>query len=545
MHESTTDRDGGAGARTVAEEIADQFAAAGIRRLYGLPGGEMLDLLEACRRAGIEFVLTHHEGAAAFMAAADGRLRRAPAACIATLGPGATNLVTGVAHAYLDRSPIVAVSADISTSFRADHTHQRLDLPALFAPITKRSYLVSAEGAAAQTGEAISLAASEPFGPTSLHIPRDVTLHAVPPHAPSALPIPVPSGGDLTLDELSSRLDQAQRPLVVVGMAAPPECAAALRVFVESYGAPVGVTPNAKGMLDEAHPLFTGTYGGMMAESLLAEFMAGRDLVLCVGLDPNEVDIDWPDQERLIWMLPSPNVARSGLPPACWQGDLTNGLSELQPLIAGPRPGGEQASAEIRRAIVTHLTAAAPSDGHGMSPYRVLMQLAGCWDPSLPVCCDVGAHKLLIGQCWPSSVPNRFFMSNGLSSMGYGIAAPIGLYLAGGAPVLSVIGDGGLLMYAGGLETAARLQARVLYVVFCDGSLALIESSQRRRGHASYGVRFNLPNVPLLGTAFGIPTWQATSEEALADAVTAFQELDGPALIGVIVDPREYFEQVK
>jgi acetolactate synthase-1/2/3 large subunit len=529
-------------APSVADVIAGQLAAAGVRRLYGLPGGEMLDIMEACRRVDISFVLAHHESAAAFMAAAEGRYRRAPAACIATLGPGATNLVSGVAHAALDRSPVVVITADSSTTFHPDHTHQRLDLPALFAPITKRSYLVDAASAATQAAEAIELAATEPFGPTSLHVPRNVAVQAA--STASEQPAPAASvSGDLSFDDLAEYLNQAQRPLVMIGMGAPPSLVPALRQFVETYAAPVGVTPNAKGFIDEAHPLFTGTYGGMMAESLLAEFMAERDLVLCIGLDPNEIDIDWPDQERFCWMLASPNVYCTSLPPRSWYGDLETGLRTLTPLVT-PRSEGLVAADGIRRRIRQRLEDAIPENRQGLSPYRVLQYLAANWDPSAPVCCDVGAHKLLIGQCWPASVPNRFTMSNGLSSMGYGIAAPIGLHLASGAPVLSVVGDGGMLMYAGGLETAVRLKSRVLYVVLYDGTLALIESSQQRRGYDLYGVRFTPPEIGHLGAAFGIPTWEVTSEADLHTAISAFLSIDGPVLVGVRIDPREYYAQV-
>ncbi len=150
-----------------------------------------------------------------------------------------------------------------------------------------------------------------------------------------------------------------------------------------------------------------------------------------------------------------------------------------------------------------------------------------------------------MGQAWPATIPNRFFMSNGLSSMGYGIVAPFALSLAaGGAPVLSVIGDGGLLMYLGELETAVREGAHVLYVVFCDASLALIESSQRRRGYAKYGMQFNAPNVVYLGAVVGLPAWQASSKAEVTEAVTAFIALNGPVLLGITTDPREYDQQV-
>lgn len=529
---------------TIASTIAKQLAAAGVPRIYGLPGGEMLDILEACRQEGIEFVLTHHESAAAFMAAADGRFRRAPSACIATLGPGATNMVSGVAHAYLDRCPIVAISASTSISFRDDHTHQNLQLDRLFASITKRCAVLDPETAPGVIAESVALAASEPFGPVSLHVPRDLAMTEVAEELATSGPSVALPAGDLSLQELADRLIEAQAPLVVIGLATPPESTEDVQRFVEAYGAPVGVTPKMKGIVDEAQPLFAGVYGGMMAESVVTEFMASRDLVFCLGLDPTEVDVDWPDQERFVYLLPSLNIDRNALPPAAHVSDLSSGLLLLLPMLKPSYEDGPKDATSVRQTLRERLEDAIPADLSEMSPLRTLEALEKAWPASDPVCCDVGAHKLLMGQCWTSSVPNRFFMSNGLSSMGYGMSAPIALHLASdGLPVLAVIGDGGLLMYAGELETAARLGARVLFVVFFDGTLALIERSQSSQGYPLYGLHFRPPDVHALGRAFKIPTSMVTNEAALLAAVEDFRHGEGPALVAVSIDPREYHQQ--
>ncbi|MFV2045164.1 MAG: thiamine pyrophosphate-binding protein [Anaerolineales bacterium] len=529
---------------TIASAIAKHLAAVGVQRIYGLPGGEMLDLLEACRQEGIEFILTHHESAAAFMAAAEGRYRRAPSACIATLGPGATNMVSGVAHAYLDRCPVIAISASTSISFRDDHTHQNLQLDRLFRSITKRSAVLEPETAPSVIAESVALAASEPFGPVSLHVPRDLAMAEVSEEPVTIGPPMTSPAGDLSLQELADRLNGAKAPLVVIGLATPPEATEDVRRFVEAYRAPVGVTPKVKGIVDETQPLFAGVYGGVMAESIVTEFMAGRDLVFCLGLDPTEVDIDWLGQERFVWLQPSLNIDQTALPRATHVSDLSSGLSQLLPMLNTSFEDGPKDAANVRQALRERLETAIPADLSEMSPLRTLDALAQAWPASDPVCCDVGAHKLLISQCWPSSMPNRFFISNGLSSMGYGISAPIALHLASdGLPVLAVIGDGGLLMYAGELETAARLGAHVMFVVFFDGTLALIERSQTRLGYPMYGMHFRSPDVHALGRAFRIPTSMVTNEAALIAAVEDFRHGEGPALVAVSIDPREYHQQ--
>jgi acetolactate synthase-1/2/3 large subunit len=432
--------------KTISSLIAESLVTIGVKRVYGLPGGEMLDLLEATRKVGIEFILTHHETCAAFMAAAEGRLRREPAACIATLGPGATNLVTGIAHAYLDRCPVVAITAATSISFREDHTHQNLNLVQLFSPITKGSYLLIQDKVSSILEEALSKTITEPFGPTALHVPRDLALEPISNYNAPSISTQVPPNGDLTLRQVAERLNKASKPLIVIGLATPPNTVESINQFIDIYAAPVGVTPKVKGIVDESHPLFTGTYGGLMAESVLSDFMQTRDLVLCLGLDPTEIDIDWPDQERFVWMLPSLNVDRKELPTNTWCGELSRGLSELSALLNSNIVDGEKDAASVRAKVRETLERGIPDMGAGMSPLHVLDILAKIWPSDEAVCCDVGAHKLLIGQCWPASIPNRFFMSNGLSSMGYGIAAPIAINLVTGRPVLSVIGDGGMLM---------------------------------------------------------------------------------------------------
>jgi acetolactate synthase-1/2/3 large subunit len=271
------------------------------------------------------------------------------------------------------------------------------------------------------------------------------------------------------------------------------------------------------------------------------EVIRDCDVILGIGLDPNELDRDWPDKERAVWLLTSPNVGQTHLPANTWRGNLQIGLAQLTRLLAGGNPNHAHRAEQIRQRVRSRLEAGIPENPRGMSPLQALDTLASLWPSADPVCCDVGAHKLLIGQQWPARIPNRFFMSNGLSSMGYGLAAPIALSLAsGGSPVLSVVGDGGLMMLMGELETAVRAGARVLYVVFCDGSLALIESAQRRREYPLYGMRFAVPDIARIGAAFGLPSWQVEDQAGLRNAVEGFKNLTGPALVSITVDPREY-----
>ncbi|HSB66869.1 MAG TPA: thiamine pyrophosphate-binding protein, partial [Anaerolineales bacterium] len=204
--------------KNVVTAIAEGLSSAGVKRLYGLPGGETLALLEACHRAGIEFILTHHEASAAFMAAAEGQFQRKISACMSTLGPGATNLITGIAHAYLDRCPMIVLTAGTSTTFRKDHTHQRLDIARMFAPITKGSFIIKAAGAPSIVGKAICLASSEPFGPVSLNIPSDISEQEIIPQKMQTKTRSHELVGTLSLEQVAIKLSSASKPLVLIGI---------------------------------------------------------------------------------------------------------------------------------------------------------------------------------------------------------------------------------------------------------------------------------------------------------------------------------------
>ena len=196
--------------KNVATAIAEGLAAAARRTvIWAARWRNARPLLEACHKAGIEFILTHHEASAAFMAAAEGQFHRKVSACISTLGPGATNLTTGIAHAYLDRCPMIVLTAGTSTNFRGNHTHQRLDIARIFAPITKVTFIIHASGAPWIVDEAIRLASSEPFGPVSLIIPSDVAEQEI---IPQEMQIKTQShelDGDLSLEEIAIKLKRA------------------------------------------------------------------------------------------------------------------------------------------------------------------------------------------------------------------------------------------------------------------------------------------------------------------------------------------------
>jgi acetolactate synthase-1/2/3 large subunit len=531
--------------KSVAEVLSESLASSGITRLYGIPGGEVLDILHACHDVGIQFILTHHEASAAFMAAAEGQYSRKVSACISTLGPGATNLTTGIAHAYLDRCPVIVITGSTSTSVIEEHTHQNLDITRIFEPITKASYRMQADGAQEIVNNAINIASQEPFGPVSISIPRDVATQEISQKKFELKTLPQKIESSISIKDIAEKIKKSSKPLIVFGLGTPIETFKQMRDFCDTLGAPVGVTPKMKGLIDETNPLFTGTYGGMMADDIIRNFINTRDIVLCIGLDPVEIDVDWINQDRFLWFLPSVNVAQNKLPLNTWLGNISEGMRSLKSLLDGHSVNGKNDALKLRSQITAQLENTVVDKLIGFSPLHILKTLSKIWSLTKPVCSDVGSHKLLLGQYWPSSNPNCFFLSNGLSSMGFGISAPIAISLATSqGPVLSIIGDGGFLMYAGELETAMRVNAHVLYIIFRDCSLSLIENSQHRRGHARYGVRFETPDIVKLANSFKIPSWRISNEDQLEKIIIDFEKLSGPAVVEVPIDSREYIKQM-
>src|SRR5579883_3333627 len=292
---------------TNAEAIARILRDRGVEYLFGLPGGEIVAFIDACRRAGIRFLLTGHEASAAWIAQVLGQITGIPGVCCATLGPGATNLATGIANAYLDRAPLLAVTAQIPKTSFATMTHQRLDLKGLFSPITKASLPFD------QIGPALD-AATQPAGSPAPCSARN------PPIAPIA--------------PVSAALDHAQRPLILIGLGATPASAPAIRSLIDRLQAPFLVTPKVKGIVPEDHPLFLGVASGMTIDRDILETIAAADLVLAIGFDPVECDKTWFAKTNIV-SIDSASMAEGGYKPAESIGEITALISQLE---VAPKP---------------------------------------------------------------------------------------------------------------------------------------------------------------------------------------------------------------
>ena len=530
---------------TCADVLAATLRDAGVERMFGLPGGEILPFVEAARSAGIEFVLTRHEAVAALMADVTGQMSGKPGVCVSTLGPGAMNLTLGVANAYLDRSPLIAITASTSEASRAYATHQQLDLNAVFRPFTKDTVMLDGADTAATVRRAWRTALAPRRGPVHLALPSDVSTREereTPDARREALePEALPPPSRAALDRIAAAIARARLPIVILGLDLDPRTTpAVVRRFVDALGVPVFVTPKAKGILPEDHPQFLGVCGGLAADAVVLEFFERSDLLVGVGFEPVESDKTWHHSMPLVSIAPISIAAGSFRPVDEVTGDVVRSLTWLSEQSFEPfawTPGDRSAfRAALERTLDNH-----PSPASGLSPLAVTRCLRDLYPPQTVMATDVGSIKLLVSQSWRSTEPLTFLESNGLSSMGYALpAAMAATFLAPDRPVLCTMGDGGYAMVFADLETAVRHRLRFVTVVYNDSALSLIQVAQERRGYPDYGVRYGEVDFAAASAALGAWSRRVRTISDLEAAVKEAQGHDGPAVVEAIIDPVEY-----
>lgn len=525
---------------TQSDVIATTLARHGVEFVFGLPGGEISAFVCACRRAGMRFVLTGHESSAAIIAQVMGEITGTPGVCAATLGPGATNLVTGVANAYLDRSPLLAITAQIPASAYETMTHQRLPLNELFAPITKRSTALEGARTDELISEALALAITPRSGPVHFTLASDIAIQEALPHSaaeersqPSQVERPA------NIAEILEWINASERLLVLAGLGVPVQAEPALRGLVDALQTPFVITPKAKGILREDHPHFLGVASGMALDRDVLETLRAADLILAFGFDPIEADKTW-FADLKIAAIDSVSMANGKYRPLEALGSLTELIDQIAKSIC-PKPWPAALLNARKRAVQR----AAKHWDNGISPLALIESLRAIFPENGIVTCDVGSHKLLMGQFWKAYEPGTFFMSNGLSGMGYAVPAAIAAQLARPErPVLAVVGDGGMLMMLHDLPLVRELNLPVIVVVLRDESLSLIRVSQERRGFEPCGVDFTPPNFAALACGFGLPGKKATSAAQAAASVESAIARRQPLVLEVPVDLREYYDLV-
>ncbi|MBI4297363.1 MAG: acetolactate synthase large subunit [Chloroflexi bacterium] len=518
----------------------------GVEYIFGLPGEEILDLMDSLSRSSIRFVTVRHEQGAAFMADVYGRLTGRPGVCLATLGPGATNLITGVADAFLDRAPLVAITGQISRERTHKESHQFLHIVEMFRPITKwNTQIESPEVIPEVVRKAFKLAQLEKPGPTHLELPEDVAQAEAPPGAgvpleATEMEYPVPNLE--SVERAAEVLVSARHPLILAGNGVLRRRAnAELAEMARAWQIPVAHTFMGKGTMDPRDPLCLLSVGLQARDWVMCRFDPA-DVVVAIGYDMAEYSPQhWNERsdKQVIHIDIAPGEVDEHYPIAVEVlGDISQSLKALASL-APPRPRFEGPS-PLKEIIIEELKGRAEDDGFPVKPQRAISDLRRALGEKDILLSDVGAHKLWLARMYPTYQPNTVLISNGLAAMGFAVPGAVAAKLVHPErQVIAVTGDGGFMMNSQELETAKRLGISFVTVVWVDGSYGVIEWKQRTRFGHDFGTRFTNPDFAQYARSLGLPGFKVERAGDFLPALRQALALKLPSVIEMPVDYRE------
>lgn len=528
-----------------ADLIVNTLKSAGVTHGFGIPSGNVLPLIESMRKGGVEFVLTAHEGSAGFAADVMGRVSGRPGFCIATLGPGATNLATGVGDAYLDRSPMIAITCNLNTNQLGRRIQMYIDHHALFKPITKATLPLREGSVASRLEDALRIALSEPMGPVHLDLPEDVALAPATEPAP---PIPegstIPPASDESIQKLAEVVRNSKRPVAVIGMSAMRlKNIELLRKFIEKHQIPFASTTMAKGLIDEDHPLSLGCIERGKRQ-VQREFLRNADLLIGLGYDTIEVEYEaWIGDVPLLH-VDIEEADTDGSVTILHQvvGDLGSSLERMIQLAPGTNEWPSDAALRHKENFQKSLRPPAEN----FSPHQAIDVVREVLPSQGIISFDVGAHTHQIAGQWTAHAPRTFQVTNGWSSMGFGIPGAIGAKVARpDLPVVCILGDGCFQMTCGEVATAKRLSLPLPIVVLDDRWLGLIKIKQNRRKFGIYGTELQADEYNQTPAHyFGVPAVGVRGPEELASELRKAFQANGPTVIEAIVDSEHYMDTV-
>lgn len=525
----------------LAEQLIKSLREMGVRHVFGIPGGPSIPYMEAMRKSGVEFVLVSNEQSAGMMADVCGRLTGIPGVCHATFGPGATNLATGVGGALLDRSPLIAFTTEVKDADVGRKVQMNIDHQALFRPLTKWTARMSPANFRETLAKAVAVATAEAPGPVHIGLPSDIDGAAIGDDSlvtacqPKAAPLPDTAHLSAALELIK----KARRPLLAIGLsAARLGLVQAVRQFAGKSNIPVVLTPMAKGLIPGDHPCYAGVLFHANSD-LVASIYRNADLVIGLGYDPIEFNYEsWMPAVPLVHIDSEPADITADYKVACEvTGDLAASLAYLNARTLPAYAWDLQELKAHRENLFRSLTPAADT----FTPSELFAVLRRHLPPEGLITGDVGAHLHLLGQLWPVDEPNRFIMTNGWSTMGFGIPAAIGAKLCRPAsPVACITGDGGFLMNCGELMTARRLGINVVVIVLSDRNLSLIEVKQNWRQVPQYGTDLYQGDYFAADKFLGAPIFKVHDAGEMAAALPKAFSVAGPAIIEAVVDGSVY-----
>jgi len=526
--------------RKASDVFVECLEAEGVKHVFGIPGEETLDLNESLSHSSIEFIPVRHEQGGAYMADVYGRLTGHAGVCLGTLGPGALNLVTAVADAFLDRAPLVALTGQGDLERMHKESHQYIDLLRVMRPITKWNARLSDAAIIPEVvRKAFKLAEGEKPGATHIELPEDVMVEEI-----DARPLPrsrqvlsEPAARELL--RAADLIRGAVSPValagngVIRGNAAP-----ALREFVRSTGIPVAETFMGKGLISPDSPSALGAVGLQSGDYSMAGF-EDADLVLAIGYDLVEHSPEhWnPQRDKQIICIDSvpAEIDEYFIPEVELIGDIYHVLTRLgEECRHVPHQGG---STRLRDVVLGRFEQAKDDDAFPVQPPRALYEIRQALGREDILISDVGLHKLWIGRMFPAYEPNTVLIANGLAGMGFAVPAAIAAKLVHpNRSVVTVNGDGGFLMNCQELETAVRLKTPIVNVIWENGQYGSIVWKQDKKFGSHFGTDFTNPDFVKLAESFGMPAWRCGSADEFGERLRHALGLDVPSLIVLPID---------
>lgn len=526
---------------TGATIIGHMLAQAGATHAFGIPGGEVLAVIDGLDQAGIRFVLVKHENAGGFFAEGLWHTTGALPVLVATLGPGVANAVNVVANAMQDRVPLIFLTGCVDAVDAETYTHQVFDHQALLRPVVKASFRLAAGAIGATLSKAISIATSGQPGPVHIDVPIGVAeAICIEDQVPHIKPPPAGRPSQTAVSAALSALTAAQRPIAIAGVDAVNESAGpALTAFCRTHGIPLMTTYKGKGLLDDGDPLALGGCGlSPKADKILLPLIAQADVVLLLGYDPIEMRTGWRNPWRTdqVAIEIAPVLRAHGMHRV--DHTLIGGLDATLSLLTHPSP-----ERWVQKQIATAKSqlADAFAGPESWGPHAVFRTLRSVLPEDTIATADSGAHRILVSQMWHSAHPRQMFQSTALCTMACALPLAAGAKMGRpDVPVIAFMGDAGLEMGAGELATLRDLQLPVILCVLVDESLALIEMKQRNGQRRNLGVDFGGTDFPALARAFGGHGVWVDDEQTLEQEAKAALGRNHFTLIAARISKRAY-----
>jgi acetolactate synthase-1/2/3 large subunit len=534
----------------VSELIVKCLESEGVKYMFGVPGEENIAVMDALLDSKIEFITTRHETGAAFMAGMMGRLTGKPGVCLATLGPGATNMLTGVATGNMDRTPLVAIAGQAGLNRLHKESHQAYDLVSMYRPVTKWSATIQVKETVPEiVRKAFKVASSEKPGGTFIELPEDVADLETDGQPLSSSSQGIAVASTESLQAVADHINQAKRPLLISGngvirLKGEEELVA----FAEKIQSPVAETFMGKGAISWTHPLSLMTIG-LTDKDYVNQALDMADLIITVGYDMTEIPPTRWDPKGgipIIHIDTQPAEVDAAYPVTLsLLGDIKENLKKLTDAVK-PRNEASLKILKIRDHILQEFNSFRDDTHFPVKPQKIVYDLRSVMGEEDIAISDVGAHKMWMARMYHCYKPNTCLISNGLASMGVAVPGAIGAKLARpDRKVVAVVGDGGFLMTGMELETAVRLKLPLVILIWKDKGYGLIEWKQQKKYKRASHIRFGDPDFVALSEAFGAKGVRVEKTEDLQAILKMALAEQGPVVIECPVDYEENMKLTK